>query len=65
LNDSSSLKAQTALRGRLYLTDAAGTVRADLAETKVNDMHATGDAMGRVSRALTVIISLLLPLLTH
>jgi len=52
------LKAQTAPKGRLYLTEAVGTVHAGSAETKVNDMHATGDAMGVVAQAFPLLCPL-------
>jgi hypothetical protein len=35
--------------GAVFLTEVAGTVHAGEALTKVNDVHATGDAMGVVT----------------
>ncbi len=40
------------------MTEAAGTVHAGSAETKANDVHATGDAMGVVAQAFPLLCPL-------
>ncbi len=52
LSDRPSLNAKTVLRGRFYLNEAAGRVHAGLAQTKVNHVRVTGNAMGEVAKAL-------------